>query len=429
MRTKRHGFLLLILLLAFLISCRGNEASVKVDEGFHEDQAIVLDPAACPDSVWGTIPWGGGVELQVYESGETRLIRDHRVYWLRPEGDRFVLESRLYRTLHDETPVLVIPVGEAQVLTDADLCQLKILTDPINAFAEGNKTVLLRRSTSDPGEELNRFIDYYHVSSIPQAQPNTRWSFSPEREAEVDLSSDENGAVTGVCRIGGEPMACELLIGHHSIDWTCALVRQDAHNLEDVLLYGSKQFTGDRGDRLRFTLTACFDPLGMAGEKQQYTLTKHTTYDLEEQNWLGMNYYELMFRLEREGWQAEPIVLYDYDYASFYRLRRGDQTLLLAPDRAFNSPYLEMFVEGYALYEGRTLLTWGGLKPFDHTLADSYVPTEGSWFSDTVESPGYIDASHCAFFLDDCRIAAVEYDPFGMWEEHNFIIYDLYEGD
>ena len=430
MSKNRIRFLPLILLLALLISCRGNDVPEKTDEGFQEDRAVVLDPAAWPASVWGTIPWGGGVELQIYENGEARLIRDSHVYWLRTEGSRFILEARLYRTLHDETPALTIPVGEARVLTDKDLCRVEILTDPINAFAEGKKTVLLRRSTYDPLEDLNRFIDYYHVSSIPQAQPNTRWSYPyPPEEGELDLISDENGAVSGICRIGGEAVACELLIGHHSFFRDCALVRQDARSLEDVLLYGRKQYTGNRGDRLRFTMSACYDPLGLAGETQQLSLTKHTSDGLEEQNWLGMNYYELMFRLEREGWQAEPFTLYDYDYASFYRLRRGEQTLLLMPDREFHSLYLEMFVQGYALYEGRTLLTWGGLRPFDHSLADSYVPTEGSWFSYEVESPGYIDASHYAFFLDDCRVAAVEYDPFGRWEEHNFTVYDLYRGD
>ena len=48
---------------------------------------------------------------------------------------------------------------------------------------------------------------------------------------------------------------------------------------------------------------------------------------------------------------------------------------------------------------------------FRSTLADSYAPAEGSWFSYAVESPGYIDAGHYAFLLDDCRVAAVEYDP------------------
>ena len=148
MSVKRYFFLPLILLLALLISCRGSDVSEKTDEGFLEDRAVVLDPAAWPASVWRSIPWGGGVELQVFESGETRLIRDHRAYWLRSEGDRFILESRMYRTLHDETPALVIPVGEARALTDGDLCRVEILSDPIHAFAEGKKTVLLKRSTS-----------------------------------------------------------------------------------------------------------------------------------------------------------------------------------------------------------------------------------------------------------------------------------------
>ena len=428
--VKRYFFLPLILLLALLTSCRGSDVFEKTDEGFREDRAVVLDPAAWPASAWGTIPWGGGVELQVFESGETRLIRDHRVYWLRPEGDRFILESRLYRTLHDETPALVIPVGEARVLTDGDLCRVEILSDPIRAFAEGKKTVLLKRSTSDSLEDMDRFIDFYHVSSIPHAQPNTRWSYSnaPEGEEEMDFISDETGSVTGFCRIEGETVACELLVGHHSFFWDCALVKQDACSVEDVLLYGSKRYTGNRDDRLRFTMDACYDPLGLVAETLPLTLTKHTTDELEEQNWLGMNYYELMFRMEQEGWLAEPVTLYDHDYASFYRLQRGEQTLLLMPDRAFESPYNEMFVQGYALYERRKLLTWGGLRPFDHSLADSYVPMAGNWFSYTVQSHGNIDANYSTFFLDDCRVAAVEFDLFGLWEEHNFMILDLYEG-
>ena len=431
MSVKRYFFLPLILLLALLISCRGDDVPEQTGEGFLEDRAVALDPAAWPASVWGTIPWGGGVELQVFESGETRLIRDHCAYWLRPEGDRFILESRLYRTLHDETPALVIPVGEARVLTDGDLCRVEILSDPIHAFAVGKKTVLLKRSTSSSLEDMNRFIDYYHVSSIPHAQPNTRWSYSNtlEGEEEMSLISDETGRVTGFCRIEGETVACELLIGHHSFFWDCALVRQDAHSVEDVLLYGSKRYTGNRDDRLYFTVTACYDPFGLVRETLPLTLTKHTTDDLEEHNWLGMNYYELMFRMEREDWLAEPVTLYDHDYASFYRLQRGEQTLLLMPDRAFESSYNEMFVQGYALYAGRKLLTWGGLRPFDHSLADSYVPIAGNWFSYTVQSPGYIDANYYTFFLDNCRVAAVEFDPFGLWEEHNFTVYDMYEVD
>ena len=53
----------------------------------------------------------------------------------------------------------------------------------------------------------------------------------------------------------------------------------------------------------------------------------------------------------------------------------------------------------------------------------------GNWFSYTVQSPGYTDANYRTFFLDNCRVAAVEFDPFGLWEEHNFTVCDLYAGD
>ena len=44
--VKRYFFLPLILLLALLTSCRGSDVFEKTDEGFREDRAVVLDPAA-----------------------------------------------------------------------------------------------------------------------------------------------------------------------------------------------------------------------------------------------------------------------------------------------------------------------------------------------------------------------------------------------
>ena len=140
-----------------------------------------------------------------------------------------------------------------------------------------------------------------------------------------------------------------------------------------------------------------------------------------------MNLYELMFKLEREGWQAEPVALFDQE-SSFYCLRKGEQTLLLAWDSEFGDRFTDLYVSEYALYEGRTLRSWSNLKPIDHRLADDFVPADGSKFSDAFESSGYHNIVYRFFFLDDCRVAACKYLPHGEWAESDFIILDLYEG-
>ena len=424
--VKRYFFLPLILLLSLLTCCAPKTETEGSDLG---PDGTVLDPSAYRNTVWLGQSEARNERLLIDEEGSARIMLASEMYYLRPAGDSFILESHLYRTLFDEEPALVMPVGKANILSDGSVCRFEMLSDDMGTFYKEQETILFYRSKSDPKEDRRYFIDYGNAMMIPHAQPNTRWSdwYPLNQTVIIDLAADANGAVSGTCTVDGKTMDCELLIGHRGWDNFCALVKQGAQSAEDVLLFGRMDKSYNRRFARRFELTGTYDPYGVCGEKGRCTLSKQITFDFAERNWLGMSLYELMFKLEREGWQAEPVALFDQE-SSFYCLRKGEQTLLLAWDSEFGDRFTDLYVSEYALYEGRTLRSWSTLKPIDHRLADDFVPADGSKFSDAFESSGYHNIVYRFFFLDDCRVAACKYLPHGEWAESDFIILDLYEG-
>ena len=417
----------LVFVVALLASCLKQSTNGDGKPSPFQGEANRFDPTAYAGTVWLGDSEARNERLLVDETGAARIMLASSIFWLRPAEDTFVLESRLYRTMYDEEPALTASVGEARLLSDGSICRLEVLSDPWHSFSREQETVLFYLSAEPPEEDQWYFIDYINSTMTPYDQPNTQWSLQDNKMG-LELASDDDGRVTGTCIVRGERLACELLIGHHGWNVDCALVKKEAQSAEDVLLYGWMDKGTERryGSQCRIVLQ--YDPLGLCGEKDELILRKQTTFDLSEQNWLGMNVYELLFWMEQEGWRAEPFTLFDNSSPSFFFLRRGEQTVLLSYGDAFDG-FHEYYVLGYARYNGRDLRSWAGLRPIDPEAAEAYAQTEIGRFSDFVESPGYTHSLYYYYFLNDCRAAAVKHETSGYWDESEFTMYDLYRAE
>ena len=422
MRRGSLRLLPLILLLGLLLSCDMENTLEESLSPFREE-AVCLDPQAYVGTVWLGDSEARNERLLIDEAGEARIMLASSTYWLQPVGDKFVLTCRLYRTIHEEVPALTVPVGEARLLSDGSVCRLEVLSDHWHSFSREQETVLFYLSTEPPEDDRGYFIDYINATMAPYVQPNTQWSLR-DNELGLELASDNDGRVAGTCVIQGDAVSCELLIGHHGWDVTCALVKKDAQSSEDVLLYGWL----DKGTECRYgrlcRIVLQNDSLALCGGKNELILRKQITFDLSEQNWLGMSVYELLFRMGQEGWQTETISLFDDTYPCVFCLHQGEQTLFLFYSGEFGGMFYDDYLTGYALYDGRALQSWAGFRPIDHRVAEAYSQSQDGRFSDFVESPAYVYPTCYYYPLDDCRVAAIKHQTSGKWDETEFTIYD-----
>ena len=225
----------------------------------------------------------------------------------------------------------------------------------------------------------------------------------------------------------GTPTPASL--GHHGFDSVCALVKAGAKSMDDVLLLGQVGNTSEREFTSMFEMRKQADPLTLlSGDKMR--LYKSTSEDVAEYNWVGMNVYELLYRLESDGFESEEIHLLDADYPCAYRLQKDDQTILLFVCRMTRNLDREWYVSAYAHYAGRTLLSWGGMKPIDHTIADTYDPENGSSFDMLAAHTGSRPFGYYSFWLlDDCRIFGIDRASYDITQESKHVIYDALTGE
>ena len=158
MRRGSLRLLPLILLLGLLLSC-DMENTLEESLSPFQEEAVCLDPQAYVGTVWLGDSEARSERLLIDEEGSARIMLASEMYYLRPAGDSFILESHLYRTLFDEEPALVMPVGKANILSDGSVCRFELLSDDMGTIYKEQETILFYRSKNDPKEDRWYFID------------------------------------------------------------------------------------------------------------------------------------------------------------------------------------------------------------------------------------------------------------------------------
>ncbi|MBR6040190.1 MAG: hypothetical protein IKP38_06910 [Clostridia bacterium] len=436
MRTVRR-LVSVLLLLCFVVGCA---RTVSLDYGktatFSEAKAKPFDPSEHKGTVW---EWKHGV-LTVSETGEVRVTFFRNCYNLIPEDDHFAIEVPLYRTLTDDEPAFTVPAGTARLLNDGDLVWFRITSDLLHCFSEEQKDVCFQTADTT---QLKRYytsfsVDYEPFELLIQSQPNTEWRnwYSGIMNGpSTNLSTDPNGAASGTIYAGSTETECELLIGHRGNNKLCAIVKKNPQSIDDVLLFGTHcQSENDRTHTRRFEMSVSYDPKQLLDERSGGTFCLYSQVELEdsaEKNWIGMNLFEYFHWMEKDGWQIEEIVLFAYESGCLYCLRKGDETILISAGRDFEPvPFGDLYVAGYVRYLGRTVQSWAGHTPKDHTIADRYELQEGQYCAFEFHSAPYSPATgNEYYFLDDCRVIGIQFDWNGTGEEDEIQIYDALTGE
>lgn len=411
-----------LLLLCLLTACADHVAPqheetpmvIGDSSGFSEDNAVVFDPQAFAGTLWD---WGDvdGVALwfSVSEKGEMCMMLQSNDCWLRPNGDRFTLELRLYRTPYDESPCFVLPIGEASLVTDGTVCRLELLSKslPTDLPTLDEQTVVYFQRSKEPAEDqMKYFHDVWTMLSLPHEQPNTDWY---DEASGLRLHTDGACAVKGTLDLDRVPIACELLVGHRGSEQIFALVRENAQDVGDVLMLGSIVNSWDNPSSKTCNMPVLYHV--QDADIALISLQKTAADDASELDWVGTETERILSVMKAAGWSCEAVSFYDDSFSEVYRLQKDDQTVLLIA---------RSFVIAYARYEGRRLLSWGREKPLDHTLVDTFEEQTNHLY-DVFESVGTDDYTRNAYwFLDDCRIAVAQ-----SCYASEFLIYDPMTAD
>lgn len=419
MRTFRR-LVSVLLLLCLAVGCAqtvvlGNGEKVT----YSEAKAKPFDPNEHKDTYWNL----NNETLIVSETGEIEYIGQAHRYSLVPDGDHFRIELMLYRTIVDNTPALTIPVGMANLYSDGNMVKMELLENPLDLFFAFEKTWYMPK-TEPPAHS---WIDRDSISRL-QSHPDTEWeAYDP---IDFTLFVDADGAVNGTILLDGQDTNCMLLIGKR--DDYCALVRDGAKDLDDVLLFGHYRHDYERRIMTRrFEFCVDYDPsdLFQNAEEKLLVLEKQVI-NIPRSKWIGTNVHELLYEMEKDGWKSEAVKLLNPPYPTFYSLKKDNQTILFGTYELWNGPFMDECITGYVQYRGREVETWGGFPPFDHEIADSHTLRQGGGLRDRTGYFGYsLDSMRSFYFLDDCRVAGVLIDWLGTNEESDFVIYDALTGE
>ncbi len=425
---RRFRFLLL-LSLCLLLACT---STVQRSDGtvvrFSESRAKTFDS----DTYRGTVWESHGQSICVSEQGTVLYRGYEKTLRLCPDGDQFRLLLQLFRSIPDETPVLELPAGTARLRADGDAAKFELLTNPLQLDYRGNETGIFVKTE----ESEYRPIESNSIARL-QSHPNTEWKLSKQTSPieRLDLKVGADGAVSGAITLNDQPIACELLFGESTRDNICALVKQNATGLDDLLLLAAYQKGKGDSDRIVtrvFQMHVICDPQGFfkdADDPKTLLLDKRVTNQITapEENWMGMNVHELLFLMEEAGWKGEDVRLFDLPYPCFYRLVKDDQTILVGAEYLWSQGFADECVTGYVHYAGRTVLSWGGYPPVDHVLAESCNSQPDVNPRKIIGNSGYIgDMSVSVWFLDDGRVAAmlISYPPSGDSMDIEYAIFE-----
>lgn len=378
----------------------------------------------------GNYPYACEESLAVYAKDQAVLTHNGVDYRVKETGGTCVLEKDVYASPFDEKPSLTLNAGEIRFSgTDAKV-RVEAVSDPLGIFAgfsEEDLTLSLY-PYSDLIPSAGHTPSYQGTG--PHFQPGTVWfEQAGHRTAEGSvvwyqncrLETKADGTVSGTVQpyYLSEKDDCSLLWSQDA----AALMRSDG----ELLFYGALVSNGRNDDRDRcaaLSIKADYDPylLSAGGTLILYKrVNEYMTADV-----IGRNRYQIIADLAENDWIEAPLSMKngENDYSElFLKLTRGGETLLIYLETDYGGRFgAEQYALSYVLtgLDG-TLESWGGLKPADHTLADTYrgkdpFPFAGRTLCGLLEDDDIVP-------LDDGRIL-VTYSGHESGEVLNYFILD-----
>ena len=324
--------------------------------------------------------------LSVYGDGDATLTHDRVDYRLKDNGGTYLLEKDLYASPFETEPCLTLAAGEIRLLTDGETVRFEVVSDPLGVFDGFDSQNAVLKQHMYFGEPWKPYKGQYtpRISGTDlQFQPRTEWiAGGPHAEengglcyyGNCVLKTEADGTVKGYIRRDSEAERedCLLLWAPDA----AALVRPDD---AELLYYGG--VTGDREwdetENCRtYGIKACYDPYALKVGNKLLLEKKGMSLNPEPEYVLGYGQYEIEARFTENGWTSEPLSMkWDEDDEDDY----GEDFLKLTKDGRMLLIYLDglyTYSQGAFAYvlldaDGK-LESWGGFKPFDHTLFDGH---------------------------------------------------------
>lgn len=354
---------------------------------------------------------GAGVRLMIYEDGAAYLFTANEIFTLEAGDDRFLLKNELYRTPFDAAPAAVLPAGTVKIMAEGDTVELKVVDDPasILTFA-GLDGAVLTKSKYTP----YRYPDFNFFSG--PLEPGTEWfcyfDMGEHRHAKLSITVGEDGAMSGTLAMpDGTVRSCVLFGNGNAFALTA-----DTEKEAELIFWGERKKTDETYfDRARYELMwldllPVFDFLGLTAT-DQFELGRVMYGEWDLRYILGKSLDSMILALIRDGWTETKDMEAQYPALEgwFTRLVKDGQTLMIHSKPDFSSPYeyYQEYPDAYVLYGADgAVLSWGGSKPIDHRIADSYRIGKGTYFDPGTGVQGMIVGEDSdAYFLDDGRIA------------------------
>jgi hypothetical protein len=438
---KQLCALLALILLFCAAACGGGAATDEPKEpmGKPVESLSAFSISENLNTAWyksvdtDTYPYYCNEELYVYEGGEAILTHDGVWYRLVETGETCRLEKDLYASPFDETPAQTLDAGEVRLLADGAKVCVEVLSDPLGIF-EGFPPEDLSLSLNQSRHPTRYYAHTPHASGhAPHFQPETGWyERAGHRKTNggsvyytnCRVTARADGTVRGTVQVTDESQEedCVLLWAGDA----GALVRPDG----ELLYYGKRMWLSrfERDDCAEYVLKANYDPLHLSVGNM--LILYRGTDSTEPRDVIGRSRAEIIDDFTADGWTHEPLSMSwgegddDNDnYGElFIKLTKDGRMLLIYLDWDIVGRFAdEWFAYAYVLIGADgTLESWGGQKPGDHTLADSYKLSDefpfngglwGLWEDDRV------------LLLDDGRIF-VTYEGHESGKVLDFIIFD-----
>ena len=349
----------------------------------------LFDPSAYPNSQWympvvsNDPPYVYSNRLTVFEDGSLQLTIDRVDYRLKKDGDAFRLEKDLYATPLDPTPVRTLDAGTVRfrelTLGGQTLVRVEAVQNSLNVFSNDPRDLYDMTARQDP------YI--YRTADTPQAwgyapemQPNTEWI---ERErhplgdgyvvyGNCDVTVAPNGAASGYVKVTyeAEREDCVLLWAPDA----GALVRPGENG--ELLYFGGLAHDPEetREQTVHYTLRANYDPYDLSTGRKLVLIK--INYGPDPTSVLGREKNHIVEAFTEDGWKSEPLSMKwdEDDYGElFLKLTKDGRMLLIYLNESFGIYDDEEYAAAYLLFDASgTLESWGGFKPFDHTLFDGH---------------------------------------------------------
>ena len=420
--TKLASFLLSALLLCGLVAIQAkNNISIAepqrlpVSVTLVQERSALMEEAAKPlslkdqkNTMWSD---GADVRLMIYEDGAAYLFTANEIFTLEAGDDGVLLKNELYRTPFDAEPATVLLAGTVKITVDGDTVKLAVAEDPLGALAfDGLDGAVLTKEKHKP----YRYPDLNFFSG--PLEPGTAWfryfDMGEHHHANLSITVGESGAMTGTLTMpDGTAWPCALLGNKNGF----ALV-DESGEAPALLFFGERtRVDEDRYDRTRYELVCLdlspvFDPLQLTGI-DEFALGRQRYGEWDLAYIPGKSLDSVILALIRDGWTETKDMEAQYPALEgwFTRLVKDGQMLMIHYEYDFSSPY-EYYVyypDAYVLYGADgAVLQWGGSKPIDHRIADSYRIGKDTYFDPGTGVQGMIVGEDSdAYFLDDGRIA------------------------